>query len=45
MACDISSYNVQNFIHKIEKLDKYEFPFERLKHVEEQYKPDEEEKK
>lgn len=47
MASDISAYNVQQYIHKLEKLSKYEYPFERLKHIENQYKPDpeEEEKK
>lgn len=47
MACDISAYNVQGYIHKLEKLSKYEYPFERLKHIENQYKDDggEEEKK
>jgi len=35
MASDISGYNVQNAIHRLEKADRYEFPFERLKHIEE----------
>jgi hypothetical protein len=35
MASDISSYNVQGFIHKLETLRDYEFPFERLRAVEE----------
>lgn len=38
MACDISAYNVQGYIHKLETLRPYEFPFERLKRVEESYK-------
>lgn len=37
MACDISAYNVQGYIHKLETLQRYEFPFERLKRVEESY--------
>ncbi len=35
MACDVSGYNVQGYMHKIEALERYEFPFERLKRVEE----------
>ena len=38
MACDVSAYNVQGYIHKLETLKPYEFPFERLRRVEEQYK-------
>ena len=38
MACDISAYNVQGYIHKLETLKDYEFPFERLRRVEEQYR-------
>ena len=30
---DISEYNVQQYIHKLEELERYEYPFERLKHV------------
>lgn len=50
MASDISAYNVQSYIHKLEKLEKYQYPFERLKHIEKQYAetgsdPNEEEKK
>ena len=30
---DISEYTVQQFIHKLEELEEYEYPFERLKHV------------
>lgn len=37
MACDISSYNVQGYIHKLDTLETYEFPFERLRRVEESY--------
>lgn len=37
MAFDISAYNVQGYIHKMENLQQYEFPFERLRRVEEQY--------
>lgn len=37
MAFDISAYNVQGYIHKLENLQQYEFPFERLRRVEEQY--------
>lgn len=37
MACDISAYNVQGYIHKLETLTDYQFPFERLRRVEEQY--------
>ena len=28
-------YNVQNYIHKLEKLKEFEFPFERFKKIEE----------
>jgi Domain of unknown function (DUF4471) len=35
MAFDISAYNVQGYIHKLENLQQYEFPFERLRRVEE----------
>lgn len=50
MAGDISAYNVQSFIYKIENLKKWEYPFERLKHIKKQYDemgsdPNEEEKK
>ena len=38
MACDVSGYNVQSYIHKLELLAPYIFPFERLRRVEEQYK-------
>lgn len=27
MACDISAYNVQGYVHKLETLRTYEFPF------------------
>ena len=37
MACDISGYNLQGYIHKLETLREYEFPFERLRRVEESY--------
>jgi Domain of unknown function (DUF4471) len=37
MAADISGYNVQGYIHKLETLKPYEFPFERLRRVEESY--------
>jgi len=37
MACDVSGYNVQSYIHKLELLTPYIFPFERLRRVEEQY--------
>ena len=30
---DISEYNVQRYIHKLEELTKYQFPFERIKHL------------
>jgi len=30
---DISEYTVTSYIHKLEELEKYEYPFERLKHV------------
>ena len=30
---DISEYNVQSYIHKLEELEEYEYPFERLRHV------------
>lgn len=30
---DISEYNVQAYIHKLELLEEYEYPFERLKHI------------
>lgn len=48
MASDITSYNVQGYIHKLENLEEYEFPFERLRRVEEEFKDNkgsEEEKK
>jgi len=35
MACDVSGYNVQSYIHKLELLTPYVFPFERLRRVEE----------
>lgn len=38
MASDICGYNVQGYIYKLETLKDYEFPFERLRMVEEQYK-------
>ena len=38
MACDISAYNMQKYIHLLETLRPYEFPFERLRQVEEQYR-------
>ena len=44
MAIDVSVYNVQGYIHKIETLEKYEYPFERLKRIENQYKEDPEKK-
>jgi len=31
--CDISEYMVQSYIHKLEELEEYNYPFERLKHV------------
>lgn len=34
MASDITAYNVQQYIHNIDKLVKYVYPFERLKHIE-----------
>ena len=30
---DISEYNVQGYIQKLEDLNEYEFPFERLRHI------------
>ena len=30
---DISEYTVQSYIHKLEELKDYEYPFERLKQV------------
>ena len=42
---DISAYNVQGYLHRLEHMTKYEFPFERLKYVENQYKKDPEEEK
>ena len=36
-ASDIAAYNVQSFIHRLERLERFEYPFERLKHVEQQY--------
>lgn len=38
IAQDISQYNISGYIHKLETLREYEFPFERLRRVEEQYK-------
>ncbi len=38
MASDISSYNVQGWLHKLETLTTYEYPFERLKRIKEEYK-------
>lgn len=40
MASDISVYNFNNYTYKIENVKEYEYPFERLKAVEEQYKDD-----
>ena len=37
MASDVAGYNVQGYIHKLELLTPYIFPFERLRRVEEQY--------
>ena len=36
-AADISLYIVQRYIHKLEELVDYDFPFERIRHIEEQY--------
>ena len=30
---DVTEYNVQAYIHKLEQMNEYEFPFERLKHI------------
>lgn len=30
---DISEYNVHAYIHKLEDLEKYDYPFERLKEI------------
>jgi len=38
MASDIAAYNIQGWIHKLETLKKYEYPFERLKRIQEEYK-------
>jgi hypothetical protein len=43
MATDISAYNVQSYIYKLENLKRFEYPFERLKLVEKQYKGESEE--
>lgn len=52
MSTDVSAYNVQGYIHKLETLKEYLYPFERLKKVkesitgkEEEEEPREEEKK
>jgi len=36
-AADIALYIVQRYIHKLEELEDYDYPFERIKHIEEQY--------
>jgi hypothetical protein len=38
-------YNVQNYIHKLEVLKEWDFPFERFKHIEEVKKEEQEEPK
>ena len=30
---DISEYNVQSYIHKLEEMTEYDYPFERLKSI------------
>ena len=45
MASDICEYNVQGYIHKLETMKEYEYPFERLKKIEKEYGLDEESKK
>ena len=45
MAADVSAYNVQGYIHKLETLKDYQFPFERLRMVEEQYQGKKKKKK
>ena len=35
-ASDVAMYNVQNYIHKLEELKDFDFPFERFKHIEKQ---------
>ena len=39
---DVSEYNVQAYITKLEEMVKYDFPFERIKHLlgEEQMQPE-----
>ena len=32
-CADISEYNVHGYIHKLEELTEYEFPFERLRYI------------
>lgn len=44
-ASDVSEYNVHSYIYKLENLKDYIFAFERLKYIENQYKPDAEDKK
>ena len=43
MTSDISAYTVQGYIHKLETLNRYEYPFERLKRLRDQQKEDEKE--
>lgn len=42
---DICCYNVQGYIHKLETLQRYEYPFERLKHIKKEYEENKEEEK
>jgi len=44
-AADISLYIVQRYIHKLQELEDYDFPFERIKHIEEQYGYNDKDKK
>mmetsp|Transcript_17179 Transcript_17179/g.16398 ORF Transcript_17179/g.16398 Transcript_17179/m.16398 type:complete len:132 (+) Transcript_17179:661-1056(+) len=36
-ASDVSEYNLQGYIYKLENLQEYTYPFERLKQIQKQY--------
>ena len=43
-ASDVCAYNVQGYIHKLETLEEYVYPFERLKRIEKEYEKEEDKK-
>ncbi|CDW85452.1 arf-like ras superfamily gtpase [Stylonychia lemnae] len=43
MCSDICAYSIGKYMHQLEKLTKFEYPFERLKHIEDQYKEEKKE--